>query len=110
MSESYPKVRDPLYKKGKPVSLRVFTPSLESYFLLFKNVSRLSLVNELKSKLENEYGEVVDAYFMDDPDIFTMDDIQHGFHEQDCIVVKFREMMSALLCKKKLDEESFYGR
>ena len=74
-SETYPKVIDPLYKKGQPVSIRVFTPALESFYLLFKNVPRLSLVKELKSKLESEYGEVEEVYFMDDVDIFTMDDI-----------------------------------
>jgi hypothetical protein len=34
----FKKVIDPEYKKGKEVSLRVYTPEVESRYLLIKNV------------------------------------------------------------------------
>lgn len=51
-SLNFPKVIDPTYKNGEAFSLRVYTPSQESPYLIFKNVPKLSLLDELKSHLE----------------------------------------------------------
>ena len=68
------KISDPTYKKGKEVSLRVYTPALESWYLMVKNVPWLGLLEEIKAKF-SEYGEVETAFFNDSQDIFTVDEV-----------------------------------
>ena len=38
MSDHPTKIIDPLYKKGAPFSLWVYTPDLESFYVMAKNI------------------------------------------------------------------------
>ena len=49
---NHSKMVDPNYRKGKEFSLRVYTPTIESKFLIVKNLQRgLSLKEELVAML-----------------------------------------------------------
>ena len=49
---NHSKMVDPNYRKGKEFSLRVYTPTMESKFLIVKNLQRgLSLKEELVAML-----------------------------------------------------------
>ena len=52
----------------------MYTPELESWYLIIKNVPRLSLANEIKTKF-SEYGEVETVFYVDNPDIFSVEEI-----------------------------------
>jgi len=81
------KVIDPLYKKGEPFSLRTYTVVIESKYLLFKNLPKLSLLEELQSLLTSHGLTVVKAHYIDDQDIFTADDIAQGVHLYEAVLV-----------------------
>ena len=52
-----------------------------------------------------EFGEVERAFYVDDTtDMFSIEEINEDMHKQDVIIVKFKEVMGALLAKKKMDE------
>ena len=104
------KVIDPLYKKGKEFSVRVYTPALESQYLLVKNVARFDLKEDLSKKLEIDAGDVIESKYLDSPDFFSVEDVQSGYHEHDCILLKFKDTLSAIRSKKRWQEEVFYGR
>lgn len=78
--------------------------------MLIKNVPSLSLLNELTTFLTQKFGPVSESRYIDNPEIFSLEDIDAKFHEQDCILVKFEDIIHAILSKKKLPCESFYGR
>ena len=56
---NHPKIADLNYKKGKEVSIRVYTIEEESRYIMAKNVPKLALIEELKAWLIKKTGEVV---------------------------------------------------
>jgi hypothetical protein len=75
---------------------------------MIKNVPRLSLLNELKAKF-SEFGEIENTFFVDDPEIFTVEEINSNYHKNDAIVIKFKEHFPARLAKRKMSDQVFYG-
>ena len=111
-STDHPKVSDPSYKKGQEVSLRVYTIEDESRYILVKNVPKLGLIHELQDKVTQMVGEenaVVEAKYLDNPEIFSESDKSSFYHLQDAILLKFNSVMNALLAKKRCNHLSFYG-
>ena len=74
----------------------------------------MALLEELKAYLTNiaelEVEEIEEAHYLDDPEVFTVDEIKEGMHEQDAIVVKFRNVASAIQVKRKSNHKFFYGK
>ena len=52
---------------------------------------------------------MVDAFNLDDPDIFSVDDINKGYNKQDAIVIKFKEYFPAWLAKRKMKDYLLLG-
>jgi hypothetical protein len=87
---NHPKIVDLNYKKGKEVSLRVYTIEQESRYLVAKNVPKLSLIQELKAWLINKTNElptvedpiISEAKYLEDTtgDLFTSDERALHFH------------------------------
>jgi uncharacterized protein Smg (DUF494 family) len=77
------KVSDPSYKKGEEVSLRVYTVEDESRYILVKNVPKLGLIHELEEKVSQiieEENVVIDAKYLDNPEIFSDSDKSSFYH------------------------------
>lgn len=91
--------------------MRVYTPSLESRYLLLKNIPRLNLIKELQAEIEREYNtEVQKIWYLDDPDTFTLDEIALGYHQQDALVLQVPSVQVAAVIKRKFPKRGFYGR
>ncbi len=50
------------------------------------------------------------AFYVDDPDIYTVEEVAKGVHKQEAVMVKCRENQMARVVKRKMDEGVFYGQ
>ncbi len=56
-----------------------------------------------------EENVVIEAKYLDNPEIFSDSDKSCFYHLQDAILLKFNTVMNALLAKKRCNHLSFYG-
>jgi hypothetical protein len=56
-----------------------------------------------------EESAIIEAKYLENPDIFSDGDKSSFYHLQDAILLKFNKVMNALLAKKHCDHLSFYG-
>lgn len=98
----------------------MYTATQESKYLIIKNITKhLALkpeverfvMKKLSETVSEELDEVIEtSFYLDNPDIFTEDEVKQGIHFHDAVVIKFRNIMHALLAKRKCDGQAFYGR
>ena len=69
------KAIDPLYMNGQEFSVRVYTPALESQYLIVKNVARFDLKEDLAKKMEINDGDVIESKYLDSSDFFSIEDV-----------------------------------
>ncbi|XP_058877190.1 RNA-binding protein 48-like [Acipenser ruthenus] len=90
------------YRERRPTAVRVYTINLESCYLLIPGVPAVGVMTELV-QLFAIYGAVEEYRVLDDYPA------EWGSSFTEVYLIKFQNLQSARIAKRKLDERSFFG-